>query len=101
MQLLQKRMYMYLRSLGFQMEPIDEPFLFHETLVGVPIRLHAWQGMKYLYSLKEFRDVIHATPQAQQLIQENEKKDYADILSVDFRNTDIVHLFVTRSHRFL
>ena len=69
-----KRMYMYLRSLGFQMEPIDEPFLFHETLVGVPIRLHAWQGMKYLYSLKEFRDVIYATPQAQQLIQENERK---------------------------
>ncbi len=37
-------MYMYLLTLGFPIEPIDKPFQFHDTLQGVPVRIHARKG---------------------------------------------------------
>ncbi len=49
-----KRMYMYLLTLGFPIEPIDKPFQFHDTLQGVPVRIHARKGATHLYSLKNF-----------------------------------------------
>ena len=41
-----KRMYMYLLTLGFPIEPIDKPFQFHDTLQGVPVRIHARKGLR-------------------------------------------------------
>ena len=41
-----KRMYMYLLTLGFPIEPIDNPFQFHDTLQGVPVRIHARKGLR-------------------------------------------------------
>lgn len=32
--LVTKRMYMYVFTLGFPIEPIDDPFYFHDTLQG-------------------------------------------------------------------
>ncbi|EEL50836.1 hypothetical protein bcere0022_18430 [Bacillus cereus Rock3-44] len=66
-----KRMYMYLLTLGFPIEPIDDPFPFHDTLQGVPVRIHARKGLTHLYSLKEFRDIIQGNAHAQALIKEN------------------------------
>lgn len=68
-----KRMYMYLLTLGFPIEPIDKPFQFHDTLQGVPVRIHARKGATHLYSLKEFRDVIQGNSHAQALITEYSK----------------------------
>ncbi|WP_459503016.1 hypothetical protein [Bacillus sp. C1] len=68
-----KRMYMYLLTLGFPIEPIDDPFPFHDTLQGVPVRIHARKGITHLYSLKEFRDIIQGNAYAQALIKENSK----------------------------
>lgn len=68
-----KRMYMYLLTLGFPIEPIDNPFQFHDTLQGVPVRIHARKGVTHLYSLKEFRDVIQGNAHAQALITEYSK----------------------------
>ncbi|CAI8904693.1 MULTISPECIES: hypothetical protein [Bacillus] len=68
-----KRMYMYLLTLGFPIEPIDDPFYFHDTLQGVPVRIHARKGLTHLYSLKEFRDIIQGNAHAQALIKENSK----------------------------
>ncbi|MDM5154828.1 hypothetical protein QUF88_13645 [Bacillus sp. DX1.1] len=68
-----KRMYMYLLTLGFPIEPIDEAFAFHDTLQGVPVRIHARKGLTHLYSLKEFRDIIQGNAHAQSLIKENSK----------------------------
>ncbi|HDR8485076.1 TPA: hypothetical protein QC445_001850 [Bacillus cereus] len=68
-----KRMYMYLLTLGFPIEPIDNPFQFHDTLQGVPVRIHARKGVTHLYSLKEFRDVIQGNAHAQALIAEYSK----------------------------
>ena len=68
-----KRMYMYLFTIGFPIEPIDEPFAFHDTLQGVPVRIHVRKGLTHLYSLKEFRDIIQGNAHAQALIQENSK----------------------------
>ena len=41
-----KRMYMYLLTLGFPIETIDKPFQFHDTLQGVPVRIHARKGLR-------------------------------------------------------
>ncbi|MDM5188520.1 hypothetical protein QUF99_14700 [Bacillus sp. DX4.1] len=68
-----KRMYMYLLTLGFPIEPIDEAFAFHDTLQGVPVRIHARKGLTHLYSLKEFRDIIQGNAHAQSLIKGNSK----------------------------
>ncbi|MFJ8529082.1 hypothetical protein [Bacillus sp. NPDC094106] len=68
-----KRMYMYLFTLGFPIEPIDNPFNFHDTLQGVPVRIHARKGITHLYSLKEFRDIIQGNAHAQALIKEYSK----------------------------
>lgn len=68
-----KRMYMYLRSLGFPIEPVDEPFFFHEALQGVPVRIHAMKGITHMYSLKEFRDVIQGSAHVQSLLSEGKK----------------------------
>ncbi|PEB51038.1 hypothetical protein CON65_10130 [Bacillus pseudomycoides] len=68
-----KRMYMYLFTLGFPIEPIDNPFNFHDKLQGVPVRIHARKGITHLYSLKEFRDIIQGNAHAQALIKEYSK----------------------------
>ncbi|MCP8969236.1 GNAT family N-acetyltransferase [Ectobacillus ponti] len=68
-----KRMYMYLRFLGFRIEPIDEVFSFTGQLTGVPVRINASQAIRHMYSLKEFRDVILTDTRAQQLLKENSR----------------------------
>ncbi|YAR63675.1 hypothetical protein ACUIAK_14850 [Bacillus cytotoxicus] len=68
-----KRMYMYLLTLGFPIEPIDTPFDFHDMLQGVPVRIHARKGITHLYSLKEFRDIIQGNAHAQTLIKRYSK----------------------------
>lgn len=68
-----KRMYMYLRSLGFPIEPIDEALTVNDELQGVPVRIHVMKGLTHMYSLKEFRDVIQGNAHAQALIKENSK----------------------------
>ena len=42
-------MYMYLLTLGFPIEPIDKPFQFHDTLQGVPVRIHAEKGYAFVF----------------------------------------------------
>ncbi|MFD3450047.1 hypothetical protein ACFDTO_36335 [Microbacteriaceae bacterium 4G12] len=65
-----KRMYMYLRSLGFRIEPVDDVFPLHEELMGVPVRIDVLQGLKHMYSIKEFRDVIKTNIHAQNALKE-------------------------------
>ncbi|WP_028399629.1 hypothetical protein [Ectobacillus panaciterrae] len=70
---LTKRMYLYLRFLGFRAEPIDDEFLLSEKVTGVPVRIEAFAAMKHVYSVKEFRDVLKGNAYAQKLLQQNHK----------------------------
>lgn len=69
-----KRMYMYLRFLGFQMHTLDKEFKINEIVIGVPIMIDAYEGIKHLYSIKEIRDVIKMNAHAMQLLRGNDNK---------------------------
>lgn len=68
-----KRMYMYLRFLGFHVEPVDNHFNINNEVVGVPIRIHAGMAVRHMYSIKEFRDVIIGNAYIQKQLQQNFK----------------------------
>lgn len=61
-------MSLYLFTLGFPNEPSDDPLYFHDTLHGVPVRIHARKGLTHLYSLKEFWYIFQVNSHAQALI---------------------------------
>ena len=42
-------MYMYLLTLGFPIEPIDNPFQFHDTLQGVPVKFMLEKGLRIVF----------------------------------------------------
>ncbi len=68
-----KRMYLYLRSLGFRIQPIDEEMRIHEKLTLIPVRIDVAQGIAHMLTLKEFRDVIKTSVHAQTLLKDNYK----------------------------
>jgi hypothetical protein len=70
---LTKRMYLYLRFLGFRAEPIDNEFSLSDKVIGVPVRIEAYSAMRHLYSIKEFRDVLKTDPYATKVLQQNNK----------------------------
>ncbi|MFX3630022.1 MAG: hypothetical protein ACE3JR_12030 [Ectobacillus sp.] len=70
---LTKRMYLYLQFLGFRIEPVDNAFPISEKVIGVPVRIKTYEALRYMYSIKDFRDVIETNSYAQKLIYQNYK----------------------------
>ncbi|MBO9129320.1 hypothetical protein [Bacillus sp. 165] len=68
-----KRMFLYLRSLGFSIQPVDEDIPVQERLTLIPVRIDVKQGISQMLMLKEFRDVIKVSLHAQMLLKENYK----------------------------
>ncbi|WP_379968371.1 GNAT family N-acetyltransferase [Ectobacillus sp. sgz5001026] len=69
-----KRMYMYLLFLGFKIDTLDKEFRINEVMIGVPIMINAYEGMKHVYSIKEIRDVIKTNAYAMQLLNNNDNR---------------------------
>lgn len=69
-----KRMYMYLLFLGFKIDMLDKEFRINEVMIGVPILINAYEGMKHIYSIKEIRDVIKTNAYALQLLNNNDNR---------------------------
>lgn len=49
------RMYLYVRSMGFDIEELDQPFWIGNEMKVIPVILNAKHGIKHMQTFKEFQ----------------------------------------------